>query len=1093
MTTKHSRYCDGIMEAVWLAALVTVPVFFNIYSSRIFEPDKLALLRSLALLSLGAWIVKLIEQGGLVWEMKREPGERWYQTLQKVPLLQQIVFLIGVLLVATIFSINLRVSFWGSYQRLQGAYTTFGYLVIFGSLVANMRQREQVNRLILTVILASLPIGLYGILQKFQIDPVPWGGDVSRRIAANMGNSIFVAAYLILAFPLTLGKIVESFTAILEEEERVAAHVARGTIFVFTGAIQLIAIYLSGSRGPLLGLLAGTFVMVLLLSLYWNKRWLTLSIMGVAGAVLTFLILFSIPNGPLASLQGREGLGRGGNVFVVVAGTGRVRVLIWVGAAKLVGLHQPLEFPDGRKDVFNFMRPLIGYGPESMYVAYNNFYPPELANLESRNASPDRSHNETWDALVTTGFVGLIAYLTVFTALFYYGLHWLGMINGARQRYLFLGLVLGGGAASAAGFIAWGGIAFFGVGFPYGMLIGLGLYLAMISIFSRYQPPQTEGEKLRTLTLLMFLSAVIAHFGEIHLGIAIAATRTHFWAYTAVLIVVGYLMTRRGVYGAIATADNQEAALEIAEPEFSAKVSPKKQKRAPARHTASRSSASWQSFAIVGGVITAFMLSTLGYDYVTNSERVISALDIVWTSLTTLPNKDYQVSFGILALIITLWLAATVLFTAENKTVNKSNWISAFCLTLGVSGGLAFLFWFIHASGLANVVRTAALIQQQNGGVVDLESITAQATKLEGLLTTYYIFLTGLILLLARFVTGDSSPREVVRGNMSLVAVILVAITTIALIRYTNLRIIHADIAYKLADPFARGENPEQWEFAIELYQRANAYAPSEDYYYLFLGRAYLESARLLQSSNPAKTQSLMEQAKSDLELAQKINPLNTDHTANLARLHRFWGSIVSDPVQRAKLAQDSSAYYARAVVLSPNNAVIWNEWAVLYLNTLQDPDRAVELLEHSLEIDPEYFGTYGVLAQYYAQSARQETDETAKKKAYEQAVQTYTEAIGLVKKNRDSATKYGYLLELADLQTTFGNYRQAIATYEQALPLAERQGWRIEEAMAKLYIQLGERETALIIANSALINAPENQKTRIQELIALIQQQPTP
>ncbi|GAB4579119.1 MAG: hypothetical protein Fur0022_18570 [Anaerolineales bacterium] len=1076
------------MEAVWLAALITVPVFFNIYSSRIFEPDKLALLRSLALIALGAWLVKLIEQGGVSWEMTREPGERWYETFQKIPLLRQIGFFLVVFLVSSLFSISPRVTFWGSYQRLQGTYTTFGYLIIFASLAANLRRREQVNRLILTVILASLPIGLYGILQKFQIDPVPWGGDVSRRIAANMGNSIFVAAYLILAFPLTLGKIVESFTAILEEEERVAANVARGTIFVFTAAIQLIAIYLSGSRGPFLGLLAGTFVMVLLLSLYWNKRWLTWSIMGTAGAVLAFLIVFSIPNGPLAGLQGRSGLGRLGKVFETDTGTGRVRVLIWEGAAKLVSLHKPLEYPDGRTDPFNFMRPLIGYGPESMYVAYNNFYPPELANLESRNASPDRAHNETWDALVTTGFVGLIAYLTVFTSIFYYGLNWLGMINTPGQRNLFLGLVLGGGAASAAGFIAWGGIGFFGVGFPYGMLAGLALYLALISLFSRYTPPQTPGEKLRALTLMMFLAAIIAHFGEIHLGIAIAATRTHFWAYTAVMIAVGHLMTRKGEYGLIGNTENPET-LEGIEP-LEGKAG-KKPKRTPARRAVPRTG--WQRLAVTGGVITAFVLSTLGYDYITNSKRVIVPLDILWTSFTTLPNKEYQVSFGILVLLITLWLAAAVLFTAENKEVTRENWPSAFGLTLAVSGGLALLFWFIHASGLANVVRTAALIQQENNNTVTLESIIAQATRLEGLLTTYYLFLTGLILLLARFVIPDS-PRELARGYASLAAFGAGAILVGALISYTNLRIIHADIAYKLADPFARGEDPVQWEYAIELYQRANTYAPSEDYYYLFLGRAYLERARILQTQDPAETQNMMTQAKEDLILAQKINPLNTDHTANLARLHRFWAQISSDQGQRTQLAQQASDYYARAVVLSPNNVGIWNEWAVLYLSLLQNPDRAIELLEHSREVDPDYFGTYGVLAQYYAQTARQTTDDkAAQQTAYQQAVSAYEQAISRVKKLRDNPTKYSYLIELADLQSLFGDYEAAIANYEAAIPLAgARQVWRLEEALAKLYNEIGQREKALELATSALQNAPENQKTRVQELITSLQT-PTP
>ena len=1090
MSTKLSRYCDGVMEAVWLAALVVVPVFFNIYSSRIFEPDKLALLRSLALVSAGAWIIKLIEQGGLTWEMAREPGEPWYQTLQKIPLFRPIALLVGVLLAATLFSISFRVSFLGSYQRLQGMYTTLGYLVIFATIVANMRRRDQVNRLVLTVILASLPIGLYGILQRFEIDPVPWGGDVSRRIAANMGNSIFVAAYLILAFPLTLGKIVESFTAILKEDDRVVSNVARGTIFVFTAAIQLIALYLSGSRGPLLGWLSGSFVMLLLLSLYWNKRWLTWSFMGTAGAVLVFLIVFSIPNGPLASLKSRSGLGRLGNVFDVDSGTGRVRVLIWEGASQLVSLHKAIEFPDGGKDPFNFMRPLIGYGPESMYVAYNNFYPPELASLESRNASPDRSHNETWDALVTTGFVGLLAYLGVFTSIFYYGLHWLGMINTPRQRYLFLGLVLGGGATGAAGFITWGGIGFFGVGFPYGMLAGLGLYLALISLFSRYEPPHTEGGKLRALTLMMFLTAIIAHFGEIHLGIAIAATRLHFWAYAGVLMVVGYLMTRRGVYGDIEGVETGETQNGVETLEsVETKISSKKQKRNVRRTPARASQPTWQQFAVVGGVITALVLSTLGYDYITNSKRVISALEIIGTSITTLPNKEFQVSFGILALIITLWLAAAVLFTAENKAVTRENWYSAFGLTLGVSGGLALLFWFIHASGLANVVRTAALIQQENGGVVTLENIAAQATKLEGLLTTYYIFLVGFILVLARFVVADWSPRELVRGYVSLASVAAIVLASTALISFTNLRVIHADIAFKLADPFARGEDPAQWQYAIELYQRANRYAPSEDHYYLFLGRAYLENARLLQAENPAETQRLMEQAKDDLELAQQINPLNTDHTANLARLHRFWAQIAPDAARRTQLAQQSSDYYARAVVLSPNNVVIWNEWAVLHLGILQNPARAVELLEHSLEVDPAFFGTYGTLAQYYAQTARQSEDETAKQTAYEQAVETYQEAISHIKKSRDNSTKYNYLLELADLQTVFGHYAQAIATYQEALPLANKQVWRVEDAMARLYLQMGDQETALELANSALQKAPENQKSRIQELIALIQQ----
>ena len=116
-----------------------------------------------------------------------------------------------------------------------------------------------------------------------------------------------------------------------------------------------------------------------------------------------FLIVFNIPNGPLQSLRSVPGIGRLGEVFETEGGTGRVRVLIWSGVIDLMTPHAPLEYPDGTVDRWNAIRPLIGYGPEALYVAFNRFYPPELGQLEARNASPDRSHNETFDALAFTG------------------------------------------------------------------------------------------------------------------------------------------------------------------------------------------------------------------------------------------------------------------------------------------------------------------------------------------------------------------------------------------------------------------------------------------------------------------------------------------------------------------------------------------------------------------------------------------------------------------------------------------------------------------------------------------------------------------
>src|SRR5262249_60703870 len=68
------------------------------------------------------------------------------------------------------------------------------------------------------------------------------------------------------------------------------------------------------------------------------------------------------------------------------------------------------------------LRAVIGWGPESMFVAYNKFYPPALANIEARGASPDRSHEAYLDELVTKGLLGLISYL--FVLLSFFALAW---------------------------------------------------------------------------------------------------------------------------------------------------------------------------------------------------------------------------------------------------------------------------------------------------------------------------------------------------------------------------------------------------------------------------------------------------------------------------------------------------------------------------------------------------------------------------------------------------------------------------------------------------------------------------------------------
>ncbi len=125
------------------------------------------------------WIVRFIDQRG--WrDLGRlrftNPSAIWHK-----PFVLPVIGIILVYILSTLFSVNPRISWAGSYQRLQGTYTTLSFIAFFGIIAATIRTPEQVRRIVNTAIVTSIPIALYGILQHFGHDPLPWGGSDSTR------------------------------------------------------------------------------------------------------------------------------------------------------------------------------------------------------------------------------------------------------------------------------------------------------------------------------------------------------------------------------------------------------------------------------------------------------------------------------------------------------------------------------------------------------------------------------------------------------------------------------------------------------------------------------------------------------------------------------------------------------------------------------------------------------------------------------------------------------------------------------------------------------------------------------------------------
>jgi len=1057
MPTRLSRYAEGVMEAAWLAAIVMTPLFFNKYSSRIFEPDKATLLRTLALIMVCAWSVKII---GQLTQHKRNIDENsTLVSFFRLPLVKPMAGLAFVYGIATLFSVAPRISFWGSYPRLQGFYTTAAYLILFAAIIGNLRKKEQVERLITTAILTSLPISLYGVLQHFGIDPVPWGGDVTRRVASHMGNPIFVAAYLILVFPLTIGRIVDSFQKILGDSEGVTNSTARSTGYIFIAALQLITIFFSQSRGPWLGLFSGGFFLFVLLSIFWRKRWLTIVLIIIALIASSFLVVLNIQDGPLQSLQELDSFRRLGQLLDPQSRTARVRSLIWGGSAEMVSPHDPLTYPDGRQDPFNFLRSFIGYGPETMHMAYNPFYPPELAYVEKRNASPDRSHNETWDSLVFTGALGLIAYLSVFTSVFYYGLKWVGMISSGQQKIVFFIIYFGSGLISAIVFALWQGIAFAGLGLPFGLILGLLIYLSIIALYSKGEELQQNLDPARSLTLIVLLAGIVSHFAEINFGISIVSTKTYFFMFAALVVSVGNLLPKLGEYS------NEDLA-------HSTLITPKQRgRRESSRVKHARIQREWRKNIIISGGLAALFLLPMNFEYIANLWGIPSTAEVFWTSLTQI--KKDVISYGVLTLMVTTWLVSCTILTSETINENKAyNWWRTFGSIIGVSGFIGLFYAILLSGSLARIARMQPS---------DLQSLLTQIASLEGLLTQFYAVLIFGILILGIFLTGDWPASSKNPSPWRIIIAILGFGVTIWLSVITNLNIISADTAFKMAEPFS---SSKQWQIANQIYRRAIDFSPDEDYYYLFLGRGLLEEAKAL--TDPVEVEQAFLAAESDLKRAQHVNPLNPDHTANLARLNSWWALQASDNASRHERGTVSDEYFQRVTALSPNNARLWNEWAILYLNVMDDRDRAFELLTHSMEIDPKYDWTLALLGDYFNQQAQRAATEDEKKDDIDQAIYHYKLAISYAPKTTN------YYFALASAYQTINETEMVIKTLADSLEFAGNdQIWRIEESLVQQYVQLDDFSNAVLHAQRALATAPETEHERLTNIINQLQTSP--
>jgi tetratricopeptide (TPR) repeat protein len=221
------------------------------------------------------------------------------------------------------------------------------------------------------------------------------------------------------------------------------------------------------------------------------------------------------------------------------------------------------------------------------------------------------------------------------------------------------------------------------------------------------------------------------------------------------------------------------------------------------------------------------------------------------------------------------------------------------------------------------------------------------------------------------------------------------------------------------------------------------------------------------------------------LTRAQTLNPLNTDHTANLARFYRSRGELQTSTIERERDWQTALTYYQAATRLSPNAAHLFNEKGLVYFllaNLARDQQQpevaddyfedALIALSRSLELDQIYPQTYLFLGDVYRSRG-----DNAK------AIEAYQQTLKLSPGQALAWSALGYIYAQQ------GNLTEAISANQKVTQLSpgDAASWR---NLAILYQQTNQIQLALAAAQEALKYAPDADKPALQALVQQLQAQ---
>lgn len=286
--------------------------------------------------------------------------------------------------VSTFAGVDPYHSFWDNHERMLGLFTIFHYVAYYLICSSVFKNWTEWNKALKVFLSAGSFVMFVGILQHFK------GGILlnsdSSRVASTLGNSIYVGGY-------GLFLIFVAFLLFIKEKNKIWRWLE-----VVAGVLGLVGMVFSGTRGSMLGLVAGMGVAIIsyiiVLRDFPKTRKILMGVAVAGVAIISLLYVFR----QTSFVQSIPAVNRTINTSF----SGLKNSPRWIAWGVAVASWKE--------------RPIFGWGPNNFFYAFNKHYQSRSLEFGYGETWFDNAHNIIMNTLAVQGAIGLASYLFIFFA-----------------------------------------------------------------------------------------------------------------------------------------------------------------------------------------------------------------------------------------------------------------------------------------------------------------------------------------------------------------------------------------------------------------------------------------------------------------------------------------------------------------------------------------------------------------------------------------------------------------------------------------------------------------------------------------------------